>query len=275
LASITVGGSLVGGALDSSGEIFSVGAMGPVKIAGNIEGGDIHESGSLSNTGFIGAGRIASLFVGGSIIAGTESGDYTLSRSGAVVVTNDIGPITVKGSLIGNATNPVLITARGQVTPTVTADVAIKRLFVGGRVEFSDILAGYESIGSSAVGVNADAQIGAVIVGGDWIASSLVAGAQDDATPDFELTSGDFGDADDQKITGGTDRPPTISKIASILIKGTALGTLGTGNHFGFVAEQIGSFKIGTTRFTLTAGPRNDLAGLPIGITDDLRVQEI
>jgi hypothetical protein len=188
-----------------------------------------------------------------------------------VRVLYDIGPIVIKGSLIGNATNPVFITARGRETPTATTDVAIQSLSVAGRVEFANVLAGYSAI-VTITGENPDAQIGPVKVGGDWIASSLVAGVQDDATPDHDSF---FGDDDDQKITVGIDQPGVFSKIASILIKGIALGTFSVGNHFGFVAEQIGSFKIGTTRFTLIGGARNDIAGLPIGITGDLRVREV
>ena len=45
-----------------------------------------------------------------------------------------------------------------------------------------------------------------------------------------------------------------ISKIASIVIKGSALGTEGGADHFGFLAEQIGSFKADGGKLTLTGG---------------------
>ena len=214
--------------------------------------------------------RIGSLFIGGSILAGTNSGTGTLIDSGSVRVADDIGSIVVKGSLIGNTTNPVIITARGQAVPTATADVAIKSLTVSGRVEHADILAGYFPGGIPLAG-NADAQIGAVVVG-DWIASNLVAGVQDDNDAGRDVF---FGDGDDRKITGGTDQPGLISKIAGIVIKGTARGTIGGSDHFGFVAQQIGSFKIGATAFPLAPGPATDLAGLLVGITGDLRVREV
>ena len=276
LARITLGGSLLGGPNSLSGNIVSRGAIGPVKIGGNIEGSDSNVPGSVEYTGFIQGDRIASLFVGGSIIAGTESGGGTLVNSGAVSARDNIGSITIKGSLIGNSTNPVLITARGQATPGATTDIAIKSLTVGGRVEFTDILGGYgyDLGGTLLTGLNADAQIGAVIVGGDWIASNLVAGVQDNADAD---RNDFFGEGDDQRIGGGS--AGIVSKIASILIKGTVLGTVGGVDHFGFLAQQIGSFKIGVTAFPLTPGPANDLAGLPVGVTGvtlgDLRVREV
>ena len=65
------------------------------------------------------------------------------------------------------------------------------------------------------------------------------------------------------------------SQIVSILIKGTALGTVGGSDHYGFVAQFIRSFTVGETKFPLTAFRANDIAGLPVGITGDLRVREI
>jgi hypothetical protein len=273
LASITIGGSLLGGPGDRSGQIqFLAGAIGRIKIGGNIEGGDYDGTGSQQDTGFIRAGRIGSLFIGGSIIAGTNSGTGTLIDSGAVRVDDDIGPIVVNGSLIGNTTNPVIITARGQAVPTATADVAIKSLTVSGRVELTDILAGYNA-GGTPFAANADAQIGAVVVG-DWIASSLVAGVQDDANPTFNTF---FGDGNDVKITDPNDDANVVSKIASILIKGTARGTVAGSDHFGFVAQQIGSFKVGASKFPLISGAASalDMTGYPVGITFDLRVREV
>ena len=268
VASITLGGSLLGGPGSESGQIEVAGAIGLIKIVGNIEGGPHNDPGMLRQTGYIESARIGSLFVGGSIIAGTNSGTGTLVDSGAVRVNDDIGAITIKGSLVGNATNPVLITARGQATPGATSDVAIKSLTVVGRVEFTDILAGYP-IGNPPFATNADAQIGAVVVG-DWIASNLVAGVQDDANP---ARNAFFGDGNDQKITGGTDTAARISKIASITIKGAARGTLGGSDHYGFVAQEIGTFKIGATSFLLAPGI--DLTGLPVGLTGDLRMREV
>ncbi len=272
VASVTIGGSLIGGQGSSSGQIDILGALGSVKIGGNIEGGDYDGAGAQRETGHIEAGRIGSLFIGGSILAGANTGTGTLIDSGSVRVADDIGSIVVKGSLIGNSTNPVIITARGQAVPTATADVAIKSLTVSGRVEHADILAGYFPGGAPFAG-NADAQIGAVVVG-DWIASNLVAGVQDDGDP---MRDAFFGDGNDQKITGGTNNPAIVSKIASITIKGTARGTLGTGDHFGFVAQQIGSFEIGATAFPLVPGAAStlDITGYPVGITGDLRIREV
>jgi hypothetical protein len=98
---------------------------------------------------------------------------------------------------------------------------------------------------------------------------------QDDEDSDFDAF---FGDGNDVKITlDADDAPNVVSKIASILIKGTARGTIGGSDHFGFVAQQIGSFRIGVAAFPLVSGPASalDIAGYPVGITGDLRLREV
>jgi hypothetical protein len=75
----------------------------------------------------------------------------------------NIGPVLVKGSLVGTALAPVFIVAGANSAPIGTSEVVIKSLTVNGSVEYADILGGY----SGNMGVNADAQIGAVVVGGD------------------------------------------------------------------------------------------------------------
>jgi hypothetical protein len=135
-------------------------------------------------------------------------------------------------------------------------------LSIGGSVDHAQILAGYDRTGAAT---DADAGIGAVTIGGDWTASNLIAGVT--AGPDGLLATDD-----DAPISRATS---IISKIASIVIKGSALGTEGGADHFGFLAEQIGSFKADGGKLTLAAGPHNDVAGFPVGTTDDLIVREV
>ena len=73
-------------------------------------------------------------------------------------------------------------------------------------------------------------QIGKVTIGGDWIASDLVAGVSN---------GGDgFGNANDVLITEPDDTQPggsptIIASIAKIVIKGQASGTVGGSDHYG------------------------------------------
>lgn len=257
LASVTIGGDLIGGAGSQSGRIFSQLAMGAAKITGNVIGGGA-AAGDLQRSGSIQAKRLSTLTIGGSLIAGFDNTAGSFVDNGAIRVADDIGSMTI-GNIIGNATNPAIISARGKAVQTTT-DLAIGSLTVLGRVEFAQILAGFDLVG---VGVNADAQIGNVFVGGDWIASNLVAGAI--------ATNGKFGDADDAKIAGGN--AAIASRITSLTIAGQALGTVGGADHFGIVAESVGAVRIGGTPLVLALANSTD--DFFVGITGDLKVNEV
>jgi hypothetical protein len=219
-------------------------------IGADLVGGSVSGTTSLTESGFISAGRIASVHVGGSIVAGTNSGTGKLAQSGSIRASHDIGAITVGHDLIGNSTESVLISARGQamVAANATTDVAIASLKVGGRVEFANILAGYDINGNA---VNSAAQIGKVSVGGDWIASNLVAGAS--AGTDMQ-----FGTSDDQ-VAATSDAGVVVSQIGPMVITGQVLGDPNNPDaQFGFVTQHVVSMKVGGSAIALKAGPDND-----------------
>lgn len=249
IASIRIGGSLVGGNSPYSGVIESGGRIGSVAIGGNIKGSDTLPAGMFYvESGVIHAKRIGSVTVGGSLISGSaNAGAGVTVRSGAIAADDDIGTINVKGSLVGNPTNKVLISARGQDSPTATKDLAIGSITVGGRVQHALITAGFDYNG---VGVNGNAQIGRIRVGGDWIAGSVTSGVN---SVDFH-----FGDGNDSAIAGGA-----ISRIGSIDIRGQVFGWAGSpGDSYGFVAQHIGSFKVAGASLALRSGSGNDTFAL-------------
>jgi hypothetical protein len=244
LASITVGGSVVGGSRSHSGAILVDGSLGPVNISGDLVGGSASGTGDLIGTGSISADRIARVLIGGSVIAGTDATSGTFSRNAAIQAKDTIGAITIKGSLLGNSTSPVVISARGQaVEPAgATRDVAIASLSISVRVKYTNILAGYDV---NLNPVNADAQIGAVKVGTDWVASNLVAGVA-------AGSDGLFGTADDVLIPEAKSDPKILASIASVTIHGLALGTTGGGDRFGIVAQKIGAMSVNQVPLPLT-----------------------
>jgi hypothetical protein len=269
LASLTVGGSVRGGAGSGGGLVLATGPAGAISVAGDVVGGSATGTADLNQSGFIHARRIASLTIGGSLVAGTDTTTGTFQNNGAVRADDDIGSILIKGGVVGNPTNPAIISARGQAVPAATADVAIGRLTVRWRVEFGLIQAGVDAFGTA---VNADAQIGQVVVGEDWIASSLAAGAVAGA-------DGFFGDGDDAKIsgTGVKDNPGLVSQIGSLTIGGQALGTtsaVSATDFFGIVAEVVGAVKVGGVTIPTTPGAGNDNFTF-VGITGDFKVNEI
>ena len=203
---------------------------------------------SLENTGYIGLSSFGSVTISGSIIAGRETGAGQLSHSGGIY--GILGAITVKGSLIGNATQDVEIIGRGDINlaPGLPPYIALASLTVGGRVEHAFIAVGLQS----GLYVDPDAQIGAVKVGGDWIASSLLAGV--------DPTEGRVGDGNDTKADlGMRDHPELFSKIASVVIGGQVIGNPNDPSKtYGFGAEEIGSFKVHGVALTLNPGRSND-----------------
>jgi hypothetical protein len=284
---VKIGGDLMGGGGEASGAISSFNPVTTLSVGGSLAGGDGKDSGAISlfqntktltvggdliggagmNSGAItNFGDLSSLTVGRSWITGAGA------NSGRIAVTNDLGAFTICGEIIGTAAVPAKLTVGDTSSPANGADLVLGKFSVKRGVQFARILAGYEI---SLAGTNADAQIGAVTIGGDWIASSIVAGVQDDATAALNAF---FGDADDTKITGGD--AAINSKIASVVIKGQALGTAAGGDHFGIVAQEIGALSVGAVKFALTPGAANDdltatSTLLRIGATGDFRVHEV
>lgn len=262
VGSISIGGSLQGGTGNSSGDISIGGKIKTIKIAGDMHGADISGTQSLTYSAAIFAGGIGKLQIGGSILAGLNSGTGTSFGCNMVRVAGQIGSLDVKGSIQGTrfvGSMDVNIFAAGQNVGGGTSDVAIKSVHVGGSVNHTNILAGLmepATAGGANRALNADAQIGKVTVEGDWITSTVAAGAMD---------GGDgYGNANDTKIAGAgvQDDAKIISKIASVVVKGAIRGE---SQRFGFVAEEVGQVKIAGNTLALQRGPHNDnvTLGLP------------
>ena len=137
-----------------------------------------------------------------------------------IQATHRIGSIAIGGDLIGSTIEAFAQTANAGKGP----DLVLGKLTIGGNVEDNTIILGRNN--------NADASLGKLAVGREWLASSLRAGTN--AGLD-NLT----GTSDDTK-TIGNDVTGKFSTIASIVIKGQALGSVAGGDHFGLVAEVIG-----------------------------------
>lgn len=273
LSSLSIGGSLIGGTTRLTGRVVVNGELTSATIGGNIIGGNASADSNLDFTGSVEAIRIGTLTLGGSLIGGIDNTSGLYVSNGSIQAMNDIGTLTIKGSVIGNTTNSAHIFARGQAAPPANSDVAIGTLSVAGRVEYGLIRAGATDLGQSG-DTNADAQINTVSIGGDWIASNLVAGAK-------AGNDGVFGTLDDAKITGGVvkDLPNLFSKINSMTVAGEVIGTSFTNDNFGIVAEHLVSLKIGGDVIPLLPGAHSDslvLLGVSAGgVFRDVWVREI
>ena len=280
IASVSLGGSLVGGAGLFSGAIIA-GSLGNISVGGDQRGGAGLGTGYIAATSGIGnvsirgdqigAGTASGLIFtqdpGGNIASVTIGGDARggdAAFSGGILAGGTLGPVSVKGDIIG--TTEHAYTIRGSGPLTGTKSVAITSLKVGGDFDHALVLAGY---GNNNTPANGHVQIGAISVGGDWIASSVTAGLL--PRPGALNAVGVFGNDDDTFIAGGPSG--VVASIASITIKGRAIGTLETGDRFGIVAESIGSVSIGGAKLALTAG--FDPGPFAIGPTPDFVVREV
>lgn len=197
--------------------------------------GDIKIDGDFINTngrGYVttsSAGSIGGVKIGGSFL------------TAQIYSATSIGAIAIGGDLVGGGFPDVIYANGAAVSPSKGTDVAVRSLSVLGSVEKASVRLGADG--------NADASIGAVTVGHSWVASNLLAAV--DAASDAAV-----GTPDDKKLPAARDVANLYSTIASVTIKGQALGTPAGGDHFGIVAEEIGVAKIGTVKLKLTKGQR-------------------
>ena len=261
IGSVTVAGSLFGGQATGSGSIIGQASLGDIIVKGNFTGGSNSGVGSRSQLGIIGSvGHVNSVTIGGSIVAGFNLGGGSLSQSPTITSTSaDIGSIVVNGSIFGNSSNPVIFSGKGQaVKPALGLDTAIGSVTIKGSAVHTNILAGFDGSQADADG---DASLGKIVIGGDWRAGNIVAGAHQNSAPNWG--GGDTVQA--------TNDPNLISHIASIVIGGTLEGSANPSSNFGFVAQQVDALKIGGKTFTLNVGHSND--NFQLGLNSDANVQ--
>lgn len=213
-------------------------------VDGNI--GTVTIGGSFLGAALTASGSIGSVKITGDIRAGSVDTQITASNG-------TIGGITVDGGIFGaDSGHRVIISAWGLPAGATGANLAIKNVTVKGSVQFASIEAGLLAAG------NADASIGGITVGGDWIASSVLAGVG------FGLDNR-FGTADDEKFPAAVvDVAGVKSSIGSFVVKGQAFGTDNdTGDMFGVVAEQIGKANVGGRSFAFTKGANEAFFAAP------------
>ncbi len=260
LGSAVIGGSVVGGPV-TSGVVSGIGSIGSILVKGDLIGGNNGGSGAVDQAGEIGAsGHIHSVVVKGSVIAGYNTGTGTLTNSGTIYsAMSSIDSITISGSVLGNSTNPVVISGNGFDAKTATGDLAIGQVTIGGDAVRLNLVAGF----NDGFDTNADGSIGKILVKGSWRASNAIAGAHQNSAPSWGV--GDtLQHANDTSL---------VAQIGSIIIGGNVEGAAGSAQQFGFVSQQINSLKIGGHAVTLKTGPGNDV--FQLALEADVHVEEV
>ena len=269
LKKMTVGGSMLGSSFDV-GENF-----GALRLRGDMTNTSFSVGSDFQKVTVDQEVNGTSFVVGGALQTATFKGGLkntsfkTTEAVGTVIVAGDVEASLVRAGtflrnfVVGGSVIDSTVSAPGKLLPENTNDAQAFRIIgVRGDVVRSQILAGY---GQDGLPINGDAGLGRIVIGGNFEASSIVAGATAGA-------DGLFGNDDDALIAGGND---VVAKIASITIRGMGLGTAAGADHFGIVAEEIGKLKIDGERAPLTSGPANDLGGIALGAADDLRAREV
>ena len=198
IGSITIGGSLIGGDGSAvSGEIFSGGAMGKVKIGHEMQGGAAFSSGLIHC-----AGSLAGVTVGGSLTGGTggSSGEiFSEGNMGAVKVRYDVrGGVDSRSGLIESVGTLAGVTIGGSLiggTGSETTGSIISRGAMGAVKIGRDLTGG--SAGDDAATITASGviestygRIASVTIGGSII-SGLDTSAAGDLIKNASIRAGD------------------------------------------------------------------------------------
>jgi hypothetical protein len=273
LASVSLGGDLIGGGgfyldvaegISVGGQIASGGPMGSVVINGNVIGG------AGANSAQINGESIAKVVIEGDVTQGlaektasviASRGNLTsLTVKGTVTlvenITNEEGyrlQFSANGS-IGSASFGALSGTGGFSTGLITAVNSIGKLTVENSAKYFEVLAGYNPDHEQ---INSKATINKVIIGttgdGNLQGVDIVAGVT--AGSLTGVSDGYFGTADDSPITPFSSK--SVSRIASVVIKGNVLLSPSQTDHYGIVAGQIDFVKINGVALKLT--PRIDV----------------
>lgn len=218
-----LGGSMLYSRADFGGTIDQASIRGDMILSSFLAEGSIGKIVSLTKPG-----------TGGWTVAGDVIGSE-------LAVNGDISRLGVGGSL--RYSN---IRVRGDVVETTDTLEAqtIGSLTVKGGVELSFIEVGRDIDGDL---VNSDVQVGRVLIGTDWIASSLSVGA----TPSGDQSYG----TEDDSLLPNAGVSPIVARVASLVVKGhTNGGGYIPDARFGFIAEEFGSARIGNAGLPLTSG---------------------
>jgi hypothetical protein len=263
VGTLAIGGNLTGGTDDNTGTVSVFGLLKTTSIVGNVAGSSSGAT-KLTNTGYIQADTIGTMVIGGDLTAGS-AGSGGIDTSGAIRANDAIGSITL-GGITGTSSNPAIISAVGpaNVTARSAADVAIGRITVGAAgtatsttvATYADILAGYSTNTDSGadplgIGVNANAQIGTVLINGAIEGTNIIAGVGPGTTG--------FGNAGSAALsgTGVTDFSTILSKISQVIVTGSTVPVTPAGTY-GIAAQYIAKASVAGASIALKAGPDND-----------------
>ncbi len=251
VGSALLNGGVSGGAGNGSGGLLVHGNLASVQVNGDIAGGSSTAGSSATAlSGFLSAASIGKVVITGNIAVGTDNGPG-LSESGLVNARGTIQSIAVSGALTGSKTSSGSAFSGGTIEAGgVTSGLALGSVSIRGGISGGQILAGISlSPDDGTFSKSADAQIGAVTIGGIVNALNIAAGIQ--------AGSAGLGTMGDAPLSGAgvTHAGNGVSRIASVVFTGN-LGAMASG---AIEAQQVVSVTIGSSQVALLPGASNDL----------------
>ncbi|MEK0449219.1 MAG: hypothetical protein RL088_1487 [Verrucomicrobiota bacterium] len=223
--SFTVGGGIIGAAGDAVAVLVSE------RIGKFSVGRDIRTGGS--DAGLIDIRSAGEVLIGGSII------DDDSEEEAVIFVHNEIKKFTVKGSIRGESSTQATILFGSGNPPVLPGGVALGSLAVSGSLKNATLVFGDNE--------DADGSVGSVVIGGDVIASRIIAARA--FSPGNDGTPGTIDD-----VSLPATAPDQISRMASLLIKGRIIGDGAGGSSFGVAFDQIKRAAVGGEAITATSG---------------------
>ena len=183
----------------------------------------------------------STITIGGSIHGGTIA-NASSAVNGGVQIFGNIASLKIGGSILGYENDPVFILASGKTTPAGDFN-AIGKIMIKGSAIHAYIAAGTQMDGSSSMqpptfnNFNADAGIGSIAIGGDFVHSNVFAGVKDTGTLGVGPTAG--------TDTLAVGDPARTAKIGPVVIKGGLFGDRAASYSSGFAADVIASITVG------------------------------
>jgi|GEM_PF-3301196 len=231
IGSVRIGGSMIGTAAAGGSGSYTGGSVGSFTIGHNLISNT--PTGNFLDGVILLSGNLGSLKIGGDIIVGSPS---STNYEPVISVGGVIGSMSVGGSILGSTNHPATILAGGLGAAEGAA--AIKSLSVKHDVRLASIVASYRWSTGSFLTANTGTGIGKVTIGGDLVASQVMAGT----TPSSD---GIPGTQDDGFVAG------SLARIDKVKIGGAFTGYPGSTTTFFYIqAPYVKAVSIGKVTYT-------------------------
>jgi hypothetical protein len=265
VASLKIGGSMVGNQFGSEARLLIAGDLGKGAIGGSIISGAGQSSGNLDINGSVGTFTVRGSLIGGEssvtdfsaqldfdgpvkklVILGDVRGFTGTGTRDSIYTASTIGSLTIGGSVTALDGNQVFIRLADEVE---VPGIAVGNVLIKGTTTNMLLAAGNNFGGPGPVTVDR------LTINGSFIKSRIAIGAG--AGADMELGTAD-------------DTLNQASKLNALVIRGSAMGTIAMGDSYVIEAGTVVSATIGGARIPVAAGDQS----ISVSPSDDVLLMD-